>query len=736
MSKILRSSFPAILIVLSILAFFSPVIFFHKLPLPADTIPALHHPIKDALYNTYPNGPPFKNFLITDSIRQQFPWRQFSINQLKIGQIPWWNPYNFSGTPHLANFQSASFYPLNLIFWFVDFTTGWSLLVVSQQFLGGLFLYLFLRNNKLSSLSSAFGSITWIFSGFFIAWLEWNTAVHVAVWTPLILLSINHLHPVSKNKPKANQTFIWATILLFSLVSQLFAGYPQPWIYLSFLQLGYLAFRYFQNAHSHKSLSPIVNTISIYVIAYAIGLLQLIPTLMFSQQSNRVLDQGGSQYNLLRADWFLPYQNLIQMIVPDFFGNPATLNYWGVFNYTEFVSFIGVIPFFMVLLACTARQKSKLTKFFLTALVISLIFALKNPLSTLQIQLNLPFLSSSQPSRWIVITDLSLSILAAVGLESFIHRRSGMKLSWTILFLVFVVLWIAVLLLPHLQAGLSLELNTSKRNLVLPTLEIVILSLMLLAQRFTPKASKSFMVLTLVLVITSSLSGLRFGRKFTPFSDPVFLYPPSSILTYLQSHQGVFRYATTDRRIMAPNINLPYKLYTIEGYDPLYLYDYGRLISAVDYTQVPPTPRAFNRAVLTDQISSPIIDLLGVKYVLSFEIIQDSSFQLVMEEGQTKLYQNMQVLPRAFLTQEADPFSLSLDNTVPADIISYLPNQVIVHTSSATPQMLILTDAYYPDWTVSTDNQPAELINWFGLRATIIPRGEHEIIYQYSYPQL
>ena len=35
------------------------------------------------------------------------PWKNLTIETFKMGQWPLWNPYAFSGTPHLANFQSA-----------------------------------------------------------------------------------------------------------------------------------------------------------------------------------------------------------------------------------------------------------------------------------------------------------------------------------------------------------------------------------------------------------------------------------------------------------------------------------------------------------------------------------------------------------------------------------------------------------------------------------------------------
>ena len=112
MKKIL---WPA-LIVFIVIIFFWQTFIKGLLPIPSDTIIGLYHPFRDLYAKDYPRGIPFKNFLITDPLRQQYVWKNLSIESLKKGEIPLWNPYSFSGNPLLANMQSGVFYPLNLLF--------------------------------------------------------------------------------------------------------------------------------------------------------------------------------------------------------------------------------------------------------------------------------------------------------------------------------------------------------------------------------------------------------------------------------------------------------------------------------------------------------------------------------------------------------------------------------------------------------------------------------------------
>src|SRR5882762_8271595 len=95
-----------VLFVLIVALFAYTFLLYGKLPIPSDTIIGLYHPYRDLYAKEFPNGIPYKNFLITDPVRQQYPWRWLAIDLEKIGKLPLWNPYSFSGTPLLGNMQS------------------------------------------------------------------------------------------------------------------------------------------------------------------------------------------------------------------------------------------------------------------------------------------------------------------------------------------------------------------------------------------------------------------------------------------------------------------------------------------------------------------------------------------------------------------------------------------------------------------------------------------------------
>src|SRR3990167_289115 len=84
-------------------------LFSKKSFIPSDTIVGLYHPFRDYFAKDYPRGIPFKNFLITDPVRQHYPWKNLAVSIIKRSQVPIWNPYTFAGYPLLANIQTGIF---------------------------------------------------------------------------------------------------------------------------------------------------------------------------------------------------------------------------------------------------------------------------------------------------------------------------------------------------------------------------------------------------------------------------------------------------------------------------------------------------------------------------------------------------------------------------------------------------------------------------------------------------
>ncbi len=770
-----------------IVFFFRPFIFEGKIPIPGDTIVGLYHPFRDLYAEDYPRGVPFKNFLITDPVRQQYPWRDLAIDSIKKGELPLWNPYSFSGTPLLGNLQSAAFYPLNFLFFIFPFKFSWGFLILLEPFLAGVFLYFYLRNLNLEKLSSLVGAVSFAFSGFSIAWMEWGTILHSALWLPLILLAIDKIFQTKK-------LLIWSFIFIFSLTASFFAGHLQTFFYIGIISVVYTAGRWRQYGKNTKA---ILLFIFYYLLTIGLVAIQWIPTFQFINLSGRGLDQIEWQ----KEGWFIPWQNLIQFLAPDFFGNPTTLNYWGVWNYAEFLGYVGILPFILAIYTLIWRQDRK-TLFFGSIFFLSLIFALPTPLAKIPYQLQIPLLSTSQPTRLLFLTDFSLTVLAALGLDYFLKLLAKkQKISWKksalmvgsvalMLILTFAGLWIFTLKGLSWFKEISAEnLLIARRNLILPTvlftISLTILFILPLTIKNKSTNGKALrIILFLGILLITSFDLLRFGQKFTPFIKDEWLFPKTKTIEFLQNQEKPFRIMATDSRILPPNFPLIYRLESVEGYDPLYLARYAEFIAASERKEpnISP-PFGFNRIITPQNFDSKIIDLLNIKYILSLKDLSSPKLKKVLQEGETRVYENLNVLPRTFFVERVeqindkesaiklmfeknfDPLktAIIIDDYVrgltisekqnldwwhqeqsvgSAKIIDYSANRVVIESKNTGRGFLVLADSFYPTWQAKIFNQdlpplPSKDVaatriyrTDYNLRGIVVPEGHHKIEFE------
>lgn len=734
---------PAVLVCLVVFSFFLPKLLKGKLPIPADSLLGLYHPWRDLSTDNYlPGKFPVKNPLITDPILQTYPWRYLVISNFKNFELPLWNPYSFSGQPLLGNIQSSPFQIFNLLFFIMPFKLAWSIQIILVPIFTALFMYLFLRSCMLSKQASFFGALILPFTGFFMVWLTWGTVTTASLWLPLILLSVNNFFKTRH---------IWYLALLALATSQtVFAGHWQTAFYVFLLTVLYLFFKFFQT--SKKDL--LVASLVVIFLALAGTAIQVLPSLEFINNSTRNVDQS---YSPGREDWFVPIKQLVQIIVPDYFGNPTTYNYTGVWNYAEFVSYIGIIPLIFAIVPLFKR--SRLAVFFIAVAFGSILFALKNPISIVPYKYNFPLLSSMQPSRILFIFTFSLVVLASFGFEQFLKNFKLKQIFFSVLpVLLLIISLLVYTVLFNDNFSKVNDINTFKvalRNLI-PSFVLTFAFIILILSLFFLKNLKQLIIFAFFLL--TILEIFRFSYKFTPFSKLTWIFPDTQTTKFLSSIARPFRIITTDRRILNGNTSAVYKLENIAGYDPLFLADYGQLATVWDSGEIT-KPGSFNRFVTPQKYNHKIANFLNAKYIVTFDNLDDQGFEKVHEEGETKIYENKNALPRAFFVKEviktdnrnneleklidknfdlknsavSSEFSHDLQEFTPkVDFTKYDDQSFKLKVSLDKTAPLVVSNPYYPGWEALVDNQITQIkrVNYM-FQSIIIPEGEHGVEFRF-----
>ncbi len=120
-----------------------------------------------------------------------------------------------------------------------------------------------------------------------------------------------------------------------------------------------------------------------------------------------------------------------------------------------------------------------------------------------------------------------------------------------------------------------------------------------------------------------------------------------------------------------------------------------------------------------------LLGLLNVSFVASAFDLPVKGLEIVARFGETQIYTNTLVLPRAWVQPEGTQIG---DHIQPAEIVTWSPNRIEVIAEG--PGSLILSEITYPGWQVWVDGQRKEIQIAEGLLRSIdIDSGKHAVTF-------
>ena len=205
-------------------------------------------------------------------------------------------------------------------------------------------------------------------------------------------------------------------------------------------------------------------------------------------------------------------------------------------------------------------------------------------------------------------------------------------------------------------------------------------------------------------------------------------------------HFAPFRFTTFDSpgsKTLNANVGMYYGWQDIRGYDSIIPKQYVDLLNRVAdqsgellYNRIAPiyaSANSSNRHNPFAALENPLLDLLGVKYIISELVVPNSNtWRKVYEDDALRVYENLEVFPRAFIATEAvvlpsaeqplldadlrstvfieeapspnEALVPSSPETADASISRYTANTVFVDVNLSDRGWLVLTDAYFHGW--------------------------------------
>jgi hypothetical protein len=347
---------------------------------------------------------------------QFVPWRMFTQAELTMGRLPLWNPYNGGGAPLIANYQSAVFYPPNLLTLSLPGAAviGW--LGMLHLLWAGMGMWAFLGALGCSRLGRGVGAIAFALNTVVVARFGTPPMVDVAAWLPWLMFGM--VRVISRPN--------FANLALHALITGmvLLAGHAQ-WAFYSFVLTGlaalYLTFR------SRFTLKPLLFFGAALVLGACLAAVQLAPTAELQRQSQR--SEGADEKFALNYSYEAPL--LITLFNPNFFGNPGDGSYQLNGVYFETTAYAGVLPLLIALATIVQHLRNwrKLRRapvdplrrwipFFALGLIIPFVFAFgrNSPLYVFLFRYVPTFNLFQAPVRWLLVSVFSISALAGIGL--------------------------------------------------------------------------------------------------------------------------------------------------------------------------------------------------------------------------------------------------------------------------------------------------------------------------------
>ena len=171
--------------------------------------------------------------LTGDNLQQNYPLHVLVGSMYRHGQLPFWNPYIFSGTPLMADFNAGAFYPLTGLFAVMPDRAAWiatEILIFSSIAIG---MYVFLRALTLSTAACILGAATFAFAGPVLSQVNHVDMTEGFIAIPWMLLAIVHI--------VRDGRWRWSVLLGIAFATVILAGAPEAMLDEALLVIAFAA---------------------------------------------------------------------------------------------------------------------------------------------------------------------------------------------------------------------------------------------------------------------------------------------------------------------------------------------------------------------------------------------------------------------------------------------------------------------------------------------------------------
>ena len=713
-----------------------------------------------------------------DPITQYYPWYSYLGERLSSGDLPAWNPYQFSGAPFAGDPLSGwTYLPVMILFAILPLSAAASSLVFVQLLMAGLFTYALARTLRINVAGSMLAAVAYEFNSF-IYWRNLCCSPYASVmaWLPLTILGAELAIRSSRWLDRG----LWWGISGLAL-GQILAAWPGQGSYYALLALGgYVAYRTLafppDNIHGIRGRilwSPLHGT-ALLVFGFGLAAAGLLPRLEYQTLSN--LAEGYTNLEGVRSAW-----------------GGSTVKDWARLLGPGLI-YPGSTILALALVAPLITRGRNAVPYFVGLLLFTLVLAGQSvtPLHSALYYLLPGFeeIHPHGPGRIKVVLYLAFALLAGATLSYLGERNRSTRAPAFLPVLASLLLVTFLRIPPEVGAAFSVvsllavmvaiacvavyALSPVRRQVAALLLVLAVFVDLFaagratVAERATAEAGKQLVKIDLTQYYEPT-GAARFLRSET--GDELARY--FAFGPYLRGEKRSFQYNNrfTEKdtmALLASNLGTPMELQSIQGYNAVQLARYYEFMKALNGK----SQGYHNTDVYPKGLDSNLLDLLNARYVIvpaATEPDQNVLRELkdahptVYSDDRVEVLENRDALPRAWIVHSAnrvargealkllssgavDPRRTALleaptpDLARPEDpaadragVTAYEADRIRLETATGAAGLLVLSEVYYPAWKAYVDDRPVPLyVADHVLRAVPVPAGEHTVELRYE----
>jgi len=350
-----------------------------------------------------------------DTARWYVFMRLFGYAELRAGNLPLWNPHTFSGMPFVGTFQSAIYYPPNLLHLVTDLRLGLVLEFFLSLLVLGFLTFAWLRAKGIHALACFVGAVTVMFgSTVTLRVLAGQLSVlETFAWWPLLLLAVDAL--------ERRFSLGWMLAGILAVTLMILAGHPPTVLQAAVATAAYALPSLWRSPRRLAWATSLLPVAGVPPLLAAVQLFEGLGT------ASEALRRHGMSYDFAVSHSFPPEQ-LLTLLGPDLFGNADRFNltYFGRVFYWDATYFFGVAGLLLALHGLRGRRREqRLRAGLLTALFAVVAMGGYTPLY--RILYWLPgFDYIRAPSKFLFFSSVFLAWLVALGAERMLASREDL----------------------------------------------------------------------------------------------------------------------------------------------------------------------------------------------------------------------------------------------------------------------------------------------------------------------